>query len=85
MGGLRLWKKRVYVCGLKKFYVFGWGYVCGWFYVCGKKGFMFVVKFYVCGWFTFVGVTTALFLKTFGSHWIVILYVVVICDVYRSQ
>ena len=59
MGGLRLFEKRVYVCGLKKFYVCGRCYVCGWFYVSGKIGFTFVVKFYVCGWFTFVGVTYA--------------------------
>ncbi len=44
-----MWKKGVYVCGLKKFYVCGRCYLCGWFYVCGEIG--------LCLWafFTFVG------------------------------
>ncbi len=51
--------KRVYVCGLKSFYV------CGRYYVCGKIGFLFLGKCYICGWFTFVGVTTVT--KCIGS------------------
>ncbi len=54
MGGLHLWEKRVYVCGLKQF-VGGVMFVGGFTFV-EKQG-LFVVKFYVCGWFTFLGVT----------------------------
>ncbi len=59
LGDLRLWEKRVYVCGLKKFHVCGRFYVSGWFYVCGEKRFTFVGTFYVYGRFTFEGVISA--------------------------
>ncbi len=57
VGDLRLWEKRVYVCGLKTFHVCGQFNVSGWFYVCGKNRFTFVGKFYVYGRFTVDGVT----------------------------